>query len=107
MELALFRSGMLLETLVLLFQVAGVGGLVLSRFLSGTAWARRGRRVVLITLVGLAALGSVCNPHSSGMGLYAGGTMTILLVGMISGGSPRRSSDSVVPSEVIERPLPA
>jgi hypothetical protein len=105
MELAFIRSGSLLETLVLLVQVAGIGGLLLSRLVPATPWAWRGRVVVVLALVALALLGSACNPHSSGMGLYAGGTMTVLFVGMISGGSHPSATDSTLTPDVVERPV--
>jgi hypothetical protein len=85
MEIHLLRPAVLCESLVLLFQVAGVAGLLLSRLLTRTAWAGRGKWILMFALVGLAVAGSVAGHHRSSFGLLAGGTMTILLVGMTAG----------------------
>lgn len=107
MELALIRPAVVLETLVLLFQVVGVGGLLLSRVFPSSRWAARGKIVVMGALIGLALAGSICSPVKSGMGLFAGGTITVLLVGMISGGSAHRAIDPTVRPDVIDHPLAA
>jgi hypothetical protein len=75
----------LLEGLVILLQVAGVVGLCLSR-LSAARWAERGRVGLVLALVGLGIAGAVLGRHDSEFALFAGGTMTLLLIGMTLGG---------------------
>jgi uncharacterized membrane protein YcfT len=89
----------ILEVMVLLFQVFGVMALCLNRLLPATRWAARSRIGSIVALVGLAIAGALCGRHGSEFGLFAGGTMTILLIGMTTGngnghddseGEPRR-----------------
>jgi hypothetical protein len=46
-------------------------------------------------MVGLGLAGALCGRHDSEFGLFAGGTMTILLIGMIVGNG---HSDTTVTS---------
>jgi hypothetical protein len=73
------------EMTVMLFQVFGVGALCLSRFLPARPWALRGRIGTILALVGLAVAGGLCGQHASDFALYAGGTMTVLLIGLTTG----------------------
>ncbi len=75
----------LLEILVVLFQVAGVASLCITRFFGGTRWADHGRVAYIMALVGLGAAGALCGCQDSEFALFAGGTMTILLIGMTIG----------------------
>ena len=75
-----------LEGFVILFQMAGVAALCLTRLLPGTRWAARGRRAFVIALLGLGIAGASCGRHDSQFALFAGLTMTVLLIGMIAGG---------------------
>jgi hypothetical protein len=77
-----------LEALIMLFQVIGIGSLCLSRLLPGTRWAWRGRRVFVVALVGLAFAGAMVGRHDSHFAQFAGLTMTALLIGMIAGPGP-------------------
>ena len=77
----------ILELSVVLFQVFGVGALCLSRLLTATRWACRGRVGVIVAMVGLGVAGAMCGRHDSEFALFAGGTMTVLLIGMTVGGS--------------------
>ncbi len=79
------RPGAVLEVTVMLLQVLGVGALCLNRFLPATPWALRGRIGTILALVGLAVAGSLCGRLASVFALYAGGTMTVLLIGMTTG----------------------
>jgi hypothetical protein len=88
MEWSNVRLCDVLELFVILFQVFGVAGLCLSRLLPGSRWARHGRIGLLVAVIGLAFAGAVCGRHESEFALFAGGTMTVLLVGMIVGGAP-------------------
>ena len=88
MELSIVPSCRVLESLVMLSQVVGIGALCLSRLLPGTKWAERGRWIFVIALFGLGLAGAMCGRHDSQFALFAGVTMTVLLIGMIAGGGP-------------------
>ncbi len=77
----------MLELAVVLFQVVGVAALCLSRLLppGSSRWAVRGRIGFVVAMVGLGIAGALCGRHDSEFALFAGGTMTILLIGMTSG----------------------
>jgi hypothetical protein len=74
-----------LEVAVVLFQVSGVAALCLSRLLPATRWAVRGRVGFVFALFGLGVAGALCGRHDSEFALFAGGTMTVLLIGMTMG----------------------
>jgi len=74
------------ELAVMMFQVAGVAALCLTRLAPAGRWAERGRIGFVIALVGLGVAGALCGRHASEFGLFAGGTMTLLLIGMTVGG---------------------
>jgi hypothetical protein len=74
------------EVLVVLFQLCGILGLCLNRFMPRTTrWPSRGQAGLIVALFGLAIAGALCGRHDSEFGLFAGGTMTILLIGMTMG----------------------
>ncbi len=77
-----------LELLVILFQVFGVAGLCLSRLMPGNRWADCGQAGFIVAMVGLGVAGALCGRHDSEFALFAGMTMTVLLIGMIVGGAP-------------------
>ncbi len=91
------RLSAIVELLVILFQVIGVAALCVSRLLPATStrWANRGRIGFVVAMVGLGFAGAICGRHDSEFGLFAGGTMTILLIGMIVG---KGHSDTTVTS---------
>src|SRR5262245_57370010 len=74
-----------LEVMVVLFQVFGVAALCLNRLLPQTRWAERGRVGVVLALVGLGVAGAVGGRLDSEFALFAGGTMTLLFIGMTMG----------------------
>ena len=76
-----------LEVSVILFQVFGVAALCLSRLLPATStrWVHRGRIGFVVAMIGLGIAGALCGRHDSEFALFAGGTMTVLLIGMTSG----------------------
>ncbi len=74
-----------LEVAVMLFQVFGVATLCLTRLFPTTRWADRGKIGFVFALVGLGVFGAACGRHDSEFALFAGGTMTFLLIGMIAG----------------------
>ena len=86
MDLFDLRPGLLVECFVLVFQVVGLAGLAISRLLPDSAWASRGRAVLLLAMVGLGVAGAVSGRADSAFGLFAGVTMTVLLIGGIVGG---------------------
>lgn len=75
----------LIEVLVVLFQVTGVASLCINRFFSGTRWADRTRVTFILALIGLGGAGALLGCHDSEFALFAGGTMTVLLIGMTIG----------------------
>jgi hypothetical protein len=74
-----------LEVLVVLFQVSGVAALCLYRLAPATRWGARGRVGFVVAMVGLGFAGALCGRNDSEFGLFAGATMTFLLVGMTAG----------------------
>ena len=74
-----------LEVAVMMFQLIGVATLCLTRLFPTTRWADRGRVGFVFALVGLGVFGAACGRHDSEFALFAGGTMTVLLIGMIAG----------------------
>jgi len=84
-----------LEMIVMLFQVCGVLALCLTRLVSEARWAERGRVVFIIAMVGLGVAGALCGRQDSEFALFAGGTMTALLIGMTIGNG---GSDATAPS---------
>lgn len=74
-----------LEISVVLFQVFGVTGLCLNRLLPTTRWAERGRVGFVAAMIGLGLAGAVCGRLDSEFALFAGGTMTFLLIAMSMG----------------------
>ncbi len=86
-----------LEVAVMMFQVFGVATLCLTRLVPATRWADRGRVGFVVALVGLGVFGALCGRHDSEFALFAGGTMTFLLIGMIMGSG---SNPSTAPSSI-------
>ncbi|MHC5542807.1 hypothetical protein ACYOEI_31665 [Singulisphaera rosea] len=81
------RLSSFLEFSVMLFQVVGVLALYLSRLLPATSrrWTNRGRVGFVVAMVGLGISGALCGRHDSEFALFAGVTMTVLLIGMTAG----------------------
>ena len=79
------RIDAVLEVVVMMFQVFGVATLCLTRLVPETRWADRGRVGFVFALVGLGVFGAICGRFDSEFALFAGGTMTVLLIGMIAG----------------------
>jgi hypothetical protein len=94
-----------LELAVMMFQVVGVVGLCLSRLLppDSSRWANRGRTGFIVAMVGLGLAGALCGRHDSDFALFAGGTMTVLLIGMTVG---EGSSDTTAPTRSRVAPEP-
>jgi uncharacterized membrane protein YcfT len=76
------------EILVVLFQLCGILGLCLNRLMPrSTRWSSRGQVGLIVAVFGLAIAGALCGRHDSEFALFAGGTMTVLLIGMTMGGA--------------------
>jgi len=75
----------ILEVLVVFFQVCGVMGLCMSRLSPRSSWSHRGKVGFIVALFGLGIAGALCGRHDSEFALFAGGTMTVLLIGMTIG----------------------
>jgi hypothetical protein len=74
------------EILVVLFQLCGIMGLCLNRLMPrSTRWSSRGQVGLIVALFGLGIAGALCGRHDSEFALFAGGTMTVLLIGMTMG----------------------
>jgi len=86
------RIDAVLEIAVMMFQVFGVATLCLSRLVPQTRWADRGRVGFVFALVGLGVFGALCGRFDSEFALFAGGTMTVLLIGMIVGSGGTHAS---------------
>jgi len=86
-----------LEIVVMMFQVFGLATLCLTRLVPETRWADRGRIGFVVALVGLGVFGALCGRHDSEFALFAGGTMTFLLIGMIMGSG---ANQSTVPTSI-------
>jgi hypothetical protein len=85
MALSHLRVDAVLELIVMAFQFIGVATLCLTRLVPQTRWADRGRVGFVIALVGLGVFGALCGRFDSEFALFAGGTMTVLLIGMVAG----------------------
>ena len=93
-----FRHCDWFELAVVLFQVIGVVMLCLSRLPAGGRWPERGKVGFVFALLGLGIAGAVCGRQDSEFALFAGVTMTLLLIGMTLGGGH-------APSTAPTRPL--
>jgi hypothetical protein len=74
------------ELLVVVFQVCGIMGLCLNRLMPrSTRWSSHGQIGSIVALFGLGIAGALCGRHDSEFALFAGGTMTVLLIGLTMG----------------------
>jgi len=84
-----------LEMLVMFFQTCGILCLMFYRLTSReTAWSNWGRLGLIVSLVGLGVTGALCGGHDSEFALFAGGTMTLLLIGVTVGAGSIDSTDA-------------
>jgi hypothetical protein len=94
------------EVLVILFQVCGIMGLCLNRLMPrSTRWSARGQIGSIIALFGLGIAGALCGRHDSEFALFAGGTMTILLIGMTMGSGSIEKTEHANPRVPVEPEL--
>ncbi len=73
------------EAAVVLFQVVGVVALCVNRLGPVGRLSARGRDGFVVALVGLGVAGAFCGREDSEFALFAGVTMTLLLIGMTLG----------------------
>jgi hypothetical protein len=86
------------ELLVMVFQVCGIMGLCLNRLMPrSTAWSFRGQIGAIVALFGLGIAGALCGRHDSEFALFAGGTMTVLLIGLTMGNGTIEKTEPVLP----------
>ncbi len=95
-----------LEVAVMMFQFFGVATLCLSRLFPTSRWADRGRIGFVFAMVGLGVAGAACGRHDSEFALFAGGSMTFLLIGMIAG-SGNIPATAPVNLRIVAKPKPA
>lgn len=96
------------EVLVVLFQICGIMGLCLTRLMPrSTRWSSRGQVGFIVALFGLGIAGALCGRHDSEFALFAGGTMTVLLIGMTVGSGSMEKVDAVLPYVTAEAELAA
>jgi hypothetical protein len=88
MAISFVRLCTLLDLSVVLFQVVGVAALCVWRLMPANRWAERGRMGFVIAVLGLGIAGALCGRHDSEFALFAGVTMTLLLIGMNLGSGP-------------------
>jgi hypothetical protein len=81
------------ELAVIFFQVFGVAALCLTRLSRANRWVERGRLGFVIALVGLGMAGAMCGRNDSSFALFAGVSMTLLLIGMNMGSGPAGATD--------------
>ena len=96
------------EILVMLFQVCGIMGLCLNRLMPrSTRWSSRGQVGSIVALFGLGIAGALCGRHDSEFALFAGGTMTVLLIGMTMGSGSIEKTEPARPCVTTEPELAA
>ncbi|HEY2158149.1 MAG TPA: hypothetical protein VGH33_21145 [Isosphaeraceae bacterium] len=96
------RLEAILELIVILLQVCGVVALCVTRLVPATRWAERGRAVFIIAMVGLGVAGALCGRHDSEFALFAGGTMTVLLIGMTVGDGAAGAGRTIGPRRLVD-----
>jgi len=102
MMLSIHRLDAVLELSVMLFQVVGVVSLCLNRLAPGSSWSGWGMRGFVVALVGLGLSGALCGQHDSEFALFAGATMTVLLIGMTIGSGQGYATAPVLARRVAE-----
>lgn len=96
MSIAHFNSSGVSEMFVMFFQTFGVACLFLHRLTADrTSWHTLGKAGVVLALFGLGIAGALCGRHDSEFALFAGGTMTVLLIGMTVGNSNIDAVDAI------------
>ena len=94
-----------LELAVMIFQILGVAALLLHRLTASPRWAEHGRNGFVVAMIGLGVIGALCGRQNSEFGLFAGGTMTLLLIGMTIGSGHAHTTDARGTLSVVEPTL--
>lgn len=89
------RAESVLECVVAFFQITGVAALFVTRLAASTRWAAGGRFALIIAVIGLGLTGALCGFHDSKFALFAGGTITALLIGMTVGDHSFERTDAL------------
>lgn len=98
MSLAHFNPSVVTELFVMFFQTFGVACLFLHRLTSNRSpWHAPARAGLIVALLGLGLSGAFCGRHDSEFALFAGGTMTVLLIGMTMGSGNIDAVDATHP----------
>lgn len=98
MSLVQCNSSIVSEMLVMFFQTFGVACLFLNRLTDQrSSWHAPGRVGVIVAVIGLGVAGALCGRQDSEFALFAGGTMTVLLIGMTIGNSNTDAVDAIHP----------
>lgn len=105
MVMDVVRPGAMLEVAVVVFQVLGVATLCVSRLATTRTWAMRGRAGFVVALFGLGAAGALVGLHDSEFAVFAGATVTALLIGMTIGGGAGVATDATAILGGVENPL--
>ncbi len=95
-----FHFDGVLECVVMLFQVLGVSALALTRLTAGTRLSDYGRALFIVSLVGLGVSGALCGGQDSEFALFAGATMTLLLIGITMGSGQASTAYPMLPTRV-------
>lgn len=90
-----FHYDGVLECVVMLFQFVGVFALFLTRLTAGTRLSDYGRALFIVALFGLGASGALCGGTDSEFAMFAGGTMTVLLIGITMGSGQNTSVEEM------------
>jgi hypothetical protein len=79
------RPEAVMEVAVMMFQFAGLAALCLCRLFPRSRWSNRGKVAFIVAMFGLGVAGALCGRQDSEFALFAGLTMTALLIGMTTG----------------------
>lgn len=105
MDWSAVRPAAYFELLVMVCQVVGVAALCLHRLLPAHRCGELARVVFVFAILGLGLNGALCGRHDSEFALFAGGTMTVLLIGMIVGKGHADMTPSTLPHAATEPQL--
>jgi hypothetical protein len=92
------RVRTMLDLAVVIFQVTGVASLMLGRFVPKSRLALPGRVGFVTAMIGLGIAGTLCAWYGSQFALFSGGSMAVLLNGVIlgAGSSPNASVSGLI-----------